>query len=283
MYDSVSPSSASDPPEDGDLSAVRADSQVRLVLAANEAGTHVARVFERGSLRVRFPRGPGCEAVLLNTGGGITGGDRLAIGLTLEAGAAATLTSQAAEKIYRSDGPPARIAMTACLGDDASLDWLPQETILFDRARVRRSIDVDLAKSSRLTMLETLVLGRIAHGESLTDAHWHDAWRIRRDGRLVFAETISLAGPISSTMQRPAIGAGARAVATLLHLAPDAEEKLDAVRAQLDAASSLCAASAWNGMLVARFADADPQAVRRDCMAAVTAITGALMPRAWSC
>ncbi len=291
MYDSVSPSDARKsgaPREPGssDLAAVRADSEVRLLLKANAGGaigTHAARVFEAGSFRARFPRGPRFEAVILNTGGGMTGGDRLSLGLTLEPGADAVVTSQAAEKIYRSDGPHVAIAMSADVGDRARLTWLPQETILYDRARVRRSIAVDLAPSATLTMLESIVIGRIAHGERLEDASWHDTWRIRRSGALVFAETIALDGAISDRLEHAAIGCGARAMATLLHVAPQAEAHLADVRAAIADAKSICAASAWNGMLVARFADPDPQSVRRDCIAAVTAITGAPMPRAWMC
>ncbi len=283
MYDSVSPSDPSIPAAGDALRAVRADSEVRAVFGANEAGTHIERVFERGSLRLRFPRGAGCEAVLINTGGGITGGDRIAIDLSLAQTSAAVVTSQAAEKIYRTDGPPAVISMHARLASDAHLDWLPQETILFNGAAVQRTLDIELASTASLTLLESLVLGRIAHGEHLTQAHWHDRWRIRRADRLIFAENVRLDGAISDTMQRPAIGAGARALATLLHVAPDAERKLDDVRAALASASSTCAASAWDGILVVRFAGLEPQSIRRDCISAATVIRGVPMPRAWSC
>lgn len=234
-------------------------------------------------MRLRFPRGPGCEAVLINTGGGITGGDRIAIDLSLDQGSAAVVTSQAAEKIYRSDGPPASLAVNARLANGAHLAWLPQETILYDGACVERTLDIELPATGRLTLLECLVLGRIAHGESLTQACWHDRWRIRRGGRLIFAENMRLEGAVSDMMQRPAIGEGARAIATLLHVASDAEDKLPAVRAALAGAEATWAASAWDGMLVVRFASGKPRAVRQDCCTGATAITGSAMPRAWSC
>jgi urease accessory protein len=261
----------------------RADSEVRIAFAAGAKGTFAHDVLERGSFRVRFPRGGGCDGVLLNTGGGITGGDRLRVELGVAPGADAVVTSQAAEKLYRSDGQPARIAMQARLAAGARLDWLPQESILFDHADVERTIDVEMAEDAQLTMLEVLVLGRAAHGERLTSARWADRWRVSRGGRLVLAENVRLAGDVAALMRRPATGDGAVCVATLAHIAPGAMSRLDRVRAALAGAGGQLAASAWDGMLVARFAAADLIDVRRHIMAAVTEITGRAMPRAWSC
>ena len=296
MFDSVSRSNPPAVPDARVPTSVRGDSVLRACFARTQdrtqerigdharAHTHVARIHERGSLRLRFPRTSGQrEAVIVNTGGGITGGDRLTIELQLEAGAALTATSQAAEKIYRTDSDPARITITARLDDGARLDWLPQETILFERAAVERTLDIEMAASARLTMLECLVLGRIAHGEVLHDARWRDRWRIRRDGRLVFAEDLRLSGDIAVTMERAALGDGARALATLLHIAPDAHARLDAVRVALADGDALCGASAWNGMLIVRFASADPRAVRDSAIRATMAITDRPLPRAWGC
>src|SRR5262249_29258761 len=157
------------------------------------------------------------------------------------------------------------------LGEAARLDWVPQETILFDRAGVKRSLHIDMAASATLTMLEILVLGRVARGEEVRGGYWHDSWRIRRDGVLALAEEVRLGGAMADLMQRPAIGSGARTLATLVHVAPSAENRLAAVRERLQQARSSCAASAWNGMLVARFLASDPQAVRADAAAAAIA------------
>lgn len=245
--------------------------------------TRIAELYQHGSLRLRFPRGERCEAVLLNTGGGITGGDRLLLDVALEANAAATLTSQAAEKIYRSDGPAAHIALRVRLESGARLDWLPQETILFEQARVARRIDIDMAADARLTMVEMLVLGRIAHGEEVRDVSWRDRWSIRRGGRLCLAEAIRIDGDAAALLDRPATGGGARALGTLVHIAPDAELKLADVRAALAGATFPCAASAWNGMLVARFAARAPHTLIAVAGAVACAVTGAALPRAWKC
>ena len=288
MFDSVSRSSLPSMPDARVPLSVRGDSVLRACFARTPDDardhSHVVRLHERGNLRLRFPRTSGQrESVIVNTGGGITGGDRLSIELQLNSGAALTATSQAAEKIYRTDGEPARIAIAARLDDGARLDWLPQETILFDGAAVERTLDVDMAASARLTLLECLVLGRIAHGETLHDARWRDRWRIRRDGRLVFADAVRLDGDVAAMMARAALGDGARALATLIHVAPDAAARLDTVRDALAGNDVLCGASAWNGMLIVRFADADPRAVLDSAIRATMAITDRPMPRAWSC
>ena len=283
MFDSASRSELTCPRVAAVPASVRGDSEMRAAFAEAGGATHLVRLFERGALRLRQPRTVGPrEAVLVNTGGGITGGDRIALDLRIGPGADVVVTSQAAEKIYRSDGPAARIEVRASVEAGARLDWLPQETILFDGAAIERLLDVDLHPTAMVTVLECLVLGRSAHDERLQAARWRDRWRIRRDGQLVLAEDVRLGGDIDALLRRPAIGSGARMLATLVHVAVDAEARLPAVRVALATATSICAASAWNGILVARFAAAEPQAVRSDIVRAAIAVTGRPMPRAWT-
>jgi urease accessory protein len=239
-------------------------------------------IAESGGYRVRFPRSVlGCEGVLINTGGGMTGGDRLSLDIALGEGAAATLTTQAAEKIYRAQGADVEIAIRLDLAAGARLDWLPQEQILFDRARLSRSLDVAMAGDATLTLVESTIFGRTAMGEALTQAAFRDRWRIRRDGRLVLAEDVRLDGDVAARLARPAVGAGARAIATLVHVAPDAEARLEALREILSNAASECGASAWNGLLVARFLHTDAAALRADLARILQAFRGARLPRSW--
>ena len=193
------------------------------------------------------------------------------------------ITSQAAEKIYRAEAAPAAITTRISLGDGARLDWLPQETILFNGARLSRTLDVEMAATASLTLVESVVLGRGAHGETVEHGSLRDRWRIRRAGRLVLAEDVRLEGEIAARMRRPAIGAGARAIATLLHIAPRAEQLLDGLRAALAHAGCRCGASAWNGCLVARFLSSDPAQLRIDIARAAMALTKSDMPRSWAC
>ena len=251
-------------------------------------GTGSTRLFdlsESGPSRLRFPRGEGTlEAVLVNTAGGVACGDTFGIDLDLDPAADLVLSTTAAEKIYRSDGPVSWIDNRLTLGKGARLAWLPQETILFDRARVRRRFEADLAPGAALIAVEIVAFGRAARGERIAAGLFADAWRVRRDGRLVYADSLVLEGPISDLLARPAIGGGARACATLLDASEGAEARLDEARARLaalDRPGIEAAASAWNGNLVIR-ALADAVGPLRDLIARFTAgHRGMPMPRVW--
>ncbi|GJD89932.1 Urease accessory protein UreD [Methylobacterium hispanicum] len=231
----------------------------RVALVAEGPGPARLRdLAEAGPLRLRFPRRHGAaetEAVLVNTAGGVACGDRFGVAVDLGAGARLCFTSTAAEKVYRSDGPVSRIENRVRLAAGAHLAWLPQETILFDRARVRRRFEADLAPDAGLLIFEAVVFGRTARGEVLSEALFEDIWRVRRGGRLVYADTLRFEGPVGALLARPAIGGGAAACATLLDLSPGAESRLDAARGLLDGAGALgveAGASAWNGHLAVR-------------------------------
>lgn len=265
------------------LAPVRATGGVALRVAARDGRTHIAHLEERGGFRLKFPtvEGDRLEAVLLNTGGGIAGGDSLAVRVEVAAGADAVLATQAAERIYRALGPSARATLRLEVGCGARLDWLPQETLLFSGARLARRFDVAVVPSGRLTMVEMVTFGRLASGETMGEGLLHDVWRVRRGGRLVFAEGLRLDGDLARLLARPAVARGSRAAALLLHVAPDAGDRLDAVRAALAAAGGDCGASSWNGMLVARVLAADPADMRRAVRMGLTAITRRPLPRVW--
>jgi urease accessory protein len=238
---------------------------------------------EQGPLRLRFPRvraSDALEAVIVNTGGGIVSGDRLTFEISAGAGSSVAVTSQAAEKLYRSSGAEASIAVRLSAARHAQLIWLPQESILFDRARVSRCIDAEVASDASLTICEAVVLGRAAMGEQIVAGMIKDRWRVRRDGKLVFADALSLEGPVGKILQGPAIARGAIAVATLVHLAPDAEHKAEAFR-QSKTSDVEAGASAFDGLLVARFVAAGAMELRAAILGALDAI-GMTAPRAFS-
>ena len=262
--------------------SLRAFGGVRVRIGCTPLGSKPLRIAESGGYRVRFPHSGGpCEGVLINTGGGIAAGDRFTVEATVEPGADAVLTSQAAEKVYRSDGPDAQTTIRLDLKRGCRLDWLPQEQILFDGARLQRSLEAALAADASLMLAESVVFGRIARGEVLTTGLFRDRWRIRRNGRLVFAEDIRLDGPLHPMLTRKAAAGGGRALATVLYIAPDAEKRRDEARAALEDASSECGASAWDGVLVARFLSPDPQALRADLARFLERFRGRPMPRSW--
>ncbi|HVV94334.1 MAG TPA: urease accessory protein UreD [Hyphomicrobiales bacterium] len=272
MSDVASPSEA----------PARQRAEGRIALVVGRAG--VSHIAEAGSARVRLPRhhGPGIEAVLINTAGGIAGGDRFAV--AVEAGSEADLavSTAAAEKIYRGEQEPAELAIELSVAAGARLAWLPQETILFDRARLHRRLDAEVAAEGALVLHEAVVFGRLARGERLAAATFADRWRVRRAGRLVYADTLRLEGDVAELLDRPAAMGEARALATVLYVAPDAEARLDEARTYLAAAESECGASAWNGMLLARFLAADGAVLRRDAARLLIGLRGRPLPRVWN-
>ena len=263
------------------LASIRAKAGARLSFAAGEPVSRLKSLTEWGGVRVKFPSpADRAEAVLINTGGGIAGGDELQIEVALAAGAALTVTTQSAERIYRSLGDTARISARLDVGAGADLAFVPQESILFSHARLARTIDADVAPDARLLLAETTVFGRAAMGETMTAGSLRDRWRIRRDGTLIYAGDVRIEGNIHELLAHAAIGQSARAVATLVYVAPDAADRLEDVRARLAASACRAAASSWNGLLSVR-ALGDPQAVRRAVAVAMTTLLRRALPRVW--
>jgi urease accessory protein len=262
----------------------RAVGRVSFAAAALNGRTRPMRIEESGSMRIRLPKGEGAglNAVLVNTAGGIACGDRFAVEIEAQADASVTVATPAAEKVYRSDGPVSNLSVKLTAGAGARLDWLPQETILFDQARLDRQLEATIAEDARLTLLEAVVFGREARAEQIVDGLFIDRWRIRRGSRLIYADTLRLAGPIADLLQKPSVGNGARAFATLIHVAPDAEERLESVREQLSSGQGCdTAASAWNGLLAVRFCAANVEALRAAICPFLLTFRGEPLPRVW--
>ena len=276
-------SGPADSPDGKIFAANRAVGRVALAVAAVAGESRRARVHEAGSLRVRFPNGTSratLDAVIVNTAGGMTGGDRFDIDMTVGAGARLTVTTAAAEKIYRSLGPDTQVAVKAAIGCGGALAWLPQETILFDQVRLRRTIDIELARDASLVLAEAIVFGRSAMGEAVLRGHLFDRWRVRVGGALVFAETLRLDGAIAQRLAQRAIAAESVAVASVLKV-PGDDEAVAAVRAMEKDFAGEVGASAWNGLAVARLVAPDGAALRRDLIAVLTALGAGPLPRLW--
>jgi urease accessory protein len=260
----------------------RARGQISFTVAAKDGLTRRKAVHEAGSLRIRFPNcGPDeCETVLVNTAGGIAGGDRYAVDVTAGEGARLVVSGAAAEKIYRTHGPDAQIATRLRIEKNASLRWLPQETILFDRARLCRSIEVDLAAGASLVLAEPVVFGRSAMGETVREGKLVDRWRVRREGRLIYADTLQLDGAIAQTLARTASAAGAAAVATLL-VAPGDDALAGRVRDLAPRFAGEVGVSSWNGIMLVRFCAREGAAMRGDLIAVLCALGQGPLPRLW--
>ncbi len=267
------------------FAANRATGHIALSVSVHDGVTRRTRVHEDGSLRVRFPNATpeALEAVLVNTGGGMTGGDRCSIEMDVGAGASLIAGTAAAEKIYRSSGADAAMDVRLTLAPSARLAWLPQETILFDRARLKRRIDIDLAEGAALIMAEAVIFGRAAMDEAMKEGFFTDAWRIRRDGKLIYADTARLDGAIAAKMAERAVANGGIAIATVL-IAPGGDAALEQVRALGETLEAgflgEVGISAWNGLAVVRLCAKDGATLRRDLIAVLAAL-GTQVPRLW--
>jgi len=262
-----------------------------LEVRATGGMTRLADLYQRDPLSLRLPqpgRGDIFEGSLITTSGGIVGGDRL--GVTVTAGPQARLRvhPQAAEKIYRSLGPDSRIAVALKAEAGAWLEWLPQETILFDGARLRRDTTVDVAGGARVLAGEFLVFGRRASGETLSHGLIHDGWRLRRDGRLVWADALHAEGDLAAPLGSIACLGGVTAYASLIYAADDAPAQLERLREllPLDTDGATAALTAVNGLVVGRFLG-EARALRRGYGAFWAAARAALaglppaLPRLW--
>jgi urease accessory protein len=263
------------------FAANRARGAVKFDVALVDGVTRRRALHESGSLRVRFPspEGQGLSAVFVNPAGGIAGGDRFEFDIAAGEGTRLTMTTAAAEKIYRSHGPEAQVDITLSAATGAHLAWLPQETILFDQARVSRKIEIDLAETASLLLCEMVVFGRAAMGETMRTGRFIDRWRLRRGGRLVFAETVRLDGNIGATLRRRAVANAGAAIGTAL-IVPGNEATVTRLRAASGEFGGEVGISSWNGFAMARFCAQDAAKLRAD-MIAVLGHAGSALPRLW--
>jgi len=265
------------------FAANRALGHVALTIAAGPNGTRRQRVREAGSLRIRFPNrnDTALDAVIANIAGGMAGGDRFDIEIKVGQGAELRVTTAAAEKIYRTLGADTEIGVKLDIERGGRLAWLPQETILFDHARLRRRIDIDLAAGADLIVAEAIVFGRSAMAETVTSGFLSDRWRARIDGALVFADAARLDGGVAERLTARAVTAGGVAVASVLKI-PGDEQTLAAIRAMQQDFAGEVGASAWNGLLAVRCVAAQGAMLRHDLAKILAALGCTPLPRLWS-
>ncbi|WP_156677747.1 urease accessory protein UreD [Sphingomonas profundi] len=267
----------------------RVDGAARIAFAAPG---RLADLYQRAPCRILFPDvepSEPVEAVSVTTSGGLTGGDRIRVEVAIAAGAAATVTTQAAEKLYRvlPGDPDIRIETRVSVGAGGWGEWLGQEAILFEGTRVARAFEADVAVTGRLLAVESLVFGRSAMGEAMRTGRVHDSWRIRRDGRLLWVDALRLEGDVAAAMAAPFAFGDATSSATIVYVADDAARHLDAARALI--AGDRGGATSFDGMLIVRLLAADAAALRRAVVriaAGLRAAAGGFagrMPAIWRC
>lgn len=261
----------------------RAEGSARLVLHRKDGATRLAELYQSGCAKIRLPARANItdtqEAILINTAGGLTGGDRFATEVLAARGTDAIVTTQACERIYRSTGEMAEVTTHLNVESSARLAWLPQETILFNGGRLKRELRAQLETDSELLILESVLLGRQAMNETVQNGVFRDRWRIRRNGRLIFADDVRLDGHIAAQTSRACTLGSHMAMATLLLVSPDAETLLDPLRETLGDSGD---ASAFGGKLVARLTAPDSLALRRVLEPALAVLLrGRPLPKVW--
>lgn len=252
-------------------------------MAADETGrTRLVSLRQSGATKLVFPRQitPDMEVILVNTAGGITGGDRFTLSARVDAGACFTLTTQAAERAYRAQsGEVGRVTTQLHVESGARLEWLPQELIVFEGAALHRKLDIDLAPDAQLLMVEPVVFGRAAMGETLHNINFQDRITIRREGDPLYMDAIALHGDATAQLARAAIANGAGAMASVVLVRPDAATLLHKIRANLPptAGASLIA----DDTLVLRHLAKDSFLLRRDLVPLLERLSNRNLPTSW--
>jgi len=273
----------------------RVDGEARIAFRRRADGViALADLYQRAPCRVLFPTteaGEPVQAVLLTTSGGLTGGDRTRVSVSVEPGARATVTTQAAEKIYRAlpDTGDAVVQVDMRVGDGAWAEWLAQETIVFEGSRLRRLFAADVAATGRLLAVESIVFGRTAMGEFFNSGMLHDAWRISRAGRLIWADALHLDGDIQRLRARPFGFGTSVACSTILYAGADAPQQLVEARRLLSDCALPCGATSLDGIMLVRIMADDASELRVAVMMLIAGIRQAAaslparVPRVWHC
>ena len=260
----------------------RARGALRISSKTYGGASVIGDLYQQGCFKALFPRAAagGLTGVFLNTSGGMTGGDELSITATAGAGSRLTLTSQAAERVYLAQpGPMAQMTTRLDAEAGARVDWLPQETILFNGSALRRKLEVDLTGDACFFGVEPLVFGRVSMGETLRDARFADNITIRRDGQPIFADAVRLSGDIHAQLAGTATAGGNCAMASVIYATPDAEALLAPLRALLPASAG--ASLIRDGVLYARLLAPDSYILRQSLVPIIARLHGAAPPKTW--
>lgn len=268
------------------LSTQRANGLGQLLLQFKDGRTRIAKLYQEGAAKIRMPRTvtDPLEAILINTSGGLTGGDRLKWQVELSENTSAVITTQACERIYRSGGGEARIDTNIKLAEGTSLAWLPQEIIVFDRSALTRRLNIEMEKSAEVLVVEANVFGRLAMGETVELALFHDRWRVRQEGRLVHAEELRLGPEVAEQLHARAVANQALAIATVLMVSEQAERHLDAVRTIVgeDGGCSLVDTHGVSKLII-RLIASDSYELRKRLVPLLALLNGkAGLPKVWS-
>lgn len=263
--------------KDGAMQRVKGAALVQLAVHQNR--TRLINLRQEGNAKAILPHaGPHPEVVFLNTSGGLTGGDQLSYRLDLGRDCRAVAMTQTAERAYRAKDGQAQVDIDLSLGRGAWLDWLPQETILFEGSALRRKTRIDLGQGAGCLALEAVVLGRHAMGETVKTLNFQDKRAIYRQGKPVFFEPLMLNG---GNLDSPVTLAGSRAFASIVMIGEGVADALEPLRSTLTEEGVEAAASAFDGKLTCRMRAYDGWPLRRQITRALAVLRREPLPRVW--
>src|SRR5260370_10201301 len=261
-------------------------------MSGSENGNRIEDIFEQSPIRIMFPRTSTRameEAVIINTAGGVAGGARLECSVAALQGAWIAVTSQAAEKVYRALYEPARVATRLKAQESAKIAWLPQERISLNWARLHRTTEIELFSGAELLALEWLVLGRAGHGEVVVGGNIIDSWRVKEDGRLIWADSFRVTDEIFPHLKTKALLSNCNAIATLIYFGPDLDKRLNFLREMIPSLGCNCPPTFVSALIVVRFAAKDSSDLKlalRNLLQQIGPELGSgpfQVPKMWSC
>jgi urease accessory protein len=268
------------------LKSQRVSARGAISVRFRDGRTRLENLAQEGAGKIRMPRSDAdpLEAILINTAGGLTGGDRLAWSAEVGPDASVVIATQASEKVYRASSGHAEVAVRLSVGKGGRIAWLPQETIMFDRAAFSRRLDVELAAGATALIAEATVFGRAAMGESVERGMFRDRWRVSCAGRLLHAEDFAVGPDVGAALSGRAALGGSAAMATVLVVGEDAGSLQDRVR---EIVGEEGGASAWSvggtGKLLARLHDGNGYGLRKRLVPLLGLLNGrAGLPKCWS-
>ena len=241
----------------------------------------IKSLFQQGSTRVLFPRrAKGLECIMINTSGGLTGGDKLSNSIICEGHSHLTISTQGCERIYKSgDGTAAMVENIVTVKNSSRVYWLPQETIIFDQGRIKRHLKVELSSEAEALIVEPVIFGRLAMGETSISGHFEDKIEIHVDGKIAYLDKTRLTGEISKTLKRPAVSNGSTATAILIFKSETAKSFLNFVREQVNAQSGVSLIN--TNFMVARFVAPTGYELRKMLVPVINKITDENLPKTW--
>ena len=279
MYDGILPS-------DQVKRFQRVSAKASVTIHRKDGAVRLGRLYQAGAAKIRLPKSYACDradVTLINTAGGLTGGDVFDVSVTVAEGAAACVTTQACEKMYRSLEGDAAVTNSLSVGPGARLAWMPQETIFYDRAALNRVLNATVDPDGALFAMEPMVFGRAAMGETVEHGSLNDAWTVRREDALVYADRTNLTGEFAGVLNRSGMMRAARAFAAGVYVGPGQVRVRDAIRAVPEPDGVTAGVSIVRDVVSIRCVATDSQGLRRWIGAAYRAAWGEDLPRVWGC